>query len=75
MACPQCELKRAKMLVEARLVVGNFKLREVIHEMEMRWPNRFYVECDPSDNSYRILQRNTVAPYEPSEVYRGQPGK
>lgn len=71
MSCSQCELKRAKRLVESRRAVGNFDLDEVLKEMEYRWPNRFYVEYDPGV-SYRILQRNTVAPYEPSEVYHGQ---
>lgn len=75
MACLQCELKRAKLLIKARRAVGNFDLDEVLKELEYRWPNRFYLECDPGADC-RIMQRNTVAPYTPTEVYdSGQPSK
>lgn len=74
MSCSQCELKRAKRLIDSRLAVGNFNLDEVMKEMQYRWPNRFYVEYDPPKD-YRILQRNTVAPYDPSEVYSGKLGE
>lgn len=69
MSCTQCELKRAKLLIETRLKMDQFDIDEVLAEMNYRWPGRFYIEMDVSDWSQKIMQRNTVAPYTPKEVY------
>lgn len=70
MSCPQCELRRAKLLVKTLIAVDCFDIDEVIKEMQYRWPNRFYIEYNTDDRSQTIMQRNTVAPYTPNEVYR-----
>lgn len=69
MSCTACELRRARLLVNTRRHLGTFDLDEVLTELEYRWPNRFYLENGPV--SWRILQRNTVYPYDPSEVCDG----
>lgn len=70
MSCPHCELRRAKALCIARVAMNNFDIDEVLTEMQYRWPNRFYIEYNTDDRSQTIMQRNTVAPYTPNEVYR-----
>lgn len=70
MSCAPCELKRAKRLIQALLTVDCFNIDDVIQEMHYRWPGRFYIEYDTKDRSQTIMQRNTVAPYIPNEVYR-----
>lgn len=69
MSCTQCELKRAKLLCETRASLGIYDYTEIMKELEYRWPNRFFFEYDTSDGSHKIMQRNTVAPYTPKEVY------
>lgn len=70
MSCAPCHLRRAKLLVKSLLAVDCFNIDDVIAEMQYRWPNQFYIEYNIEDRSQTIMQRNTVAPYEPNEVYR-----
>lgn len=76
MSCSQCELKRAKLLIETRLKMDQFDRTEIMKEFELRWPGRFYIdmgfECMGKETVlkwFTIMQRNTVAPYTPKEVY------
>lgn len=68
MSCSQCELKRAKLLCETRQAMNDFDIDSIMLEMDYRWPERFFVRVDSVD-SMTIMQRNTVAPYTPKEVY------
>lgn len=68
MSCSQCQLRRAKLLCETRQAMNDFDIDSIMLEMDYRWPGRFFVRVDSIDSS-TIMQRNTVAPYTPNEVY------
>jgi hypothetical protein len=48
--------------------MNDFDIDSIMLEMDYRWPERFFVRVDSVD-SMTIMQRNTVAPYTPKEVY------